>query len=266
MIEADAAGAQTGSTLAQGGAGGSVRLTSLLVDGAGTINTSGGTDSDGVVRSPAGPAEIQAFVQDMFSGTFVQNGTNRPAPIRGNAPVVPVPGNLPTITINQINSQFVASPTGSLTAPDVTLATPSTGTVAANVSISTQNVPVGTFLNVLAVGTDGSSIASSESSVGPCSECPPGVGFAFATLNLNTGTTYQIVVTPSAAFQSARLNSKPAAFAETPLYSALGNEHSKETSDSISAAERWMKAFGVRRELAGWSAKSDSAKLLGALR
>ncbi len=80
------------STLAQGGGGGSVRLAALLVEGIGNIDTSGGLDSDGVKRSPDGPIEIQAFLQDLFAGTTTGNPL-----IRGNPVVAPIPSNLPTI-------------------------------------------------------------------------------------------------------------------------------------------------------------------------
>ncbi len=187
-----AAGANINTTcgFGKGGGGGSVRVEGLVVDGTGTINTSGGTSSCSS-NGPDGPIEIQAFLQDLFTGT------TSTVPVRGNAPVAPVPANLPKINIDQVS---LAAPvfhrtgfpnTGSLTQPDVVLPAPSTLQVPADVNISTQQVPDGTFLKVEAVGTDGS-LVSTKAAVSQAA--------AVAHLTLNAGATYQIVATPSSPF------------------------------------------------------------------
>ena len=192
---ANASGLAAGpsATPAQGGAGGSVRLSAVLVEGVGSILTAGGADSDSVVRSPAGPFEVQAFLNDFFAGTAST------VPIRGNAPVDPIPNNLPQISIDQINTssplfqRFGFPNTGSFTFPDVTMPAPTTAQVQADVSISTQQVPEGTFLTVEAVGTDGSSVSTNVS---------VSQARALAHLTLNSGSVYQIVAAPNAPFPS----------------------------------------------------------------
>ena len=238
--------------VAQGGAGGSVRLEGLLVEGAGTVVTSGGADSDNQVRSPAGPVEIQAFLQDLFSGTMTTT------PIRGNLPVQPIPNNLPTINIAQVNTTTPAfqqagfSNTGSLAIPDVTLATPTAAQLGVDVAIAATSVPDGTFLAVRAVGTDGSastaSVAVSQAA-------------ALAHLTLNAGTTYQVVVTSSTPFASSRQKPQPAESAASrgpagQILLTAGSNKASATIKSIaqnrdgsiaehSIADQWMKAFGV---------------------
>ena len=93
-------------------------LAAVLVEGVGKIDTSAGMDSDGVVRSAAGPVEIQAFLQDLFTGTASST------PIRGNPVAAPEPENLPQIEIVEVSvgqqdfCSFECSNTGSLSQPD----------------------------------------------------------------------------------------------------------------------------------------------------
>ncbi|MBI2815669.1 MAG: hypothetical protein HYX72_01895 [Acidobacteria bacterium] len=225
---------QTETPGAQAGAGGSVRLSALLVEGTGMILTNGGNDSDGVVRTPSGPVEIQAFVQDFFSGTTVIT------PIRGNAPVQPIPANLPVISIDQVNTEspifeeFGFANTGSLTTPDVTLPVPPTAQLDVEVGLSTELVPNGTVLDVRAVGADGSSF----STIAIVSDA-----FAYAFLTLNAGTTYQITAVPSTAFPSQR---DPGGTA-----TARGDQAEKMALPHAPvAARQWMKAFGLGTEQA----------------
>ena len=242
------------SSTAQGGGGGSVRLSGLLVEGIGTVNTSGGSDSDGVVRSPAGPVEVQAFLQDLFAGATTTT------PIRGNLPVQAVPANLPVIAIAQVNAgpytppfqQFGFGNTGSLTTPDVTFPQPSAATITVDVSISTQHVPDGTILAFQAVGMDGSAV-SANASVSQAA--------AVAHLTLNAGTTYQIVVTPGNAFALSRRNPNAVASTGTmdragavPLMAGTaknspGTQNIKSLEREGEIAEQWMKAFGMTTEM-----------------
>ena len=243
---------------AQGGAGGSVRLAALLTEGIGNIATNGGNSS------PGGPIEIQAFLQDLFTGT------TSTVPIRGNAPVQPIPSNLPVIDITQINTVASFPNTGSLTAPDVTLPTPPTLQIAVAVSLTTQHVPDGTILTVRAVGIDGSAVTAAATVSSSA---------ASANLTLNAGTTYQIAVTPSTSLLLSRLNPhpfEPAALRELVAQSDFAVGVAKESSTrerilpgehEISLAEQWMKAFGVNPELAKDTVKeSSTAQLLVSLR
>jgi hypothetical protein len=249
-INANGLKAGVGFGTSQGGAGGSVRLAGLLVEGAGTVTTSAGADSDNVVRSPSGPVEVQAFLQDLFAGTATTN------PIRGNAPVQPIPANLPLISLDQVNApalsfqQFGMLNKGSLTNPDVLLPPISTAQVVVTISASTQNILDGTILVFRAVGTDGS-VSTATSSVSSAA--------AAANLNFNAGATYQIVVTSNTPFPSQVLN--PAQGIElsriTPeSRSAMLNENAAHALDRIAQpgdsalAEQWMKAFGMPVEMA----------------
>ncbi len=261
----------------QGGGGGSVRLAGLLVEGIGTVNTSGGADSDGVVRSPAGPVEVQAFLQDLFAGTTSS------VVIRGSLPVQPLPTGLPTISITQVNStspvfqQSGFSNTGSLTQPDVTLAVPSTAQVNVGVSISAPLLPDGTVLAVRAVGTDGS-VATDSQALSQSA--------AVSNLTLNAGVTYQIVATPSAPFVlrphlavAANVGPKQpgsAVLAEdrgNPVSGAFPKTPGKAERSDISLTRQWMKAFSVSSEMAGEMAgevgddsnNAENGRLVGAL-
>lgn len=268
----NAAGLAGSSSGAQGGAGGSVRLASLLVEGSGTVNTNAGADSDSVVRSPAGPVEVQAFLEDDFAGTATTT------PIRGSAPVQPVPSNLPLITIESLCDCSLSS-TGSLTTPDYpTLnVTVSTAQVVVPVPVFTQNVPDGTILLFRAVGTDGS-VSSNSAAVSS--------SLASANLTLNAGIIYQIVVTPNTPFPSLVLDPAPGfevARSTSESQSAKLNRQSAPSPDAavkpvdMVRAEQWMKAFAMPVEIAsnssatageasGGSGNVHSSNLIGSLR
>lgn len=183
----------------QGGGGGSVRLAAVLVEGIGTINTAGGTGG------PAGPIEIQTFVQDLFAGTTTTT------PIRGNPVATPLPSNLPEIDVVEVSVGgqpfcfFECSNTGSLETPDVELP-PASTVQTVEVEAETTRVPLGTNLVFRAVGMDGSVSEATASVVAstPCS----GIEGACVNLNLNPGTAYQIVVTPTTAFAMARVEER----------------------------------------------------------
>ncbi len=245
-------GSFNGTTgVAQGGGGGSVRLAGLLVEGVGTIDTSAGHDSDGVARSPAGPVEVQAFLQDLFTGI------TSTVPVRGNLPVQAVPSNLPRIDLVRIQATAPVSDQsgftniGSLTTADVTLPVPSTSQVSVEVSIATQNVPEGKFLTVRAVGTDGN-VSIDNVAVASAS--------AVAHLTLNAGTTYQIVATPSTPIEltgNTRLASNGAAHHD---------ENGLQLAAARLAAENWMRAFGVSAEVASNTDERAPERVLAVVR
>jgi hypothetical protein len=243
------------STTIQGGAGGSVRLAAVLVEGAGAINTSGGKDSDGVVRSPAGPIEIQAFVKDLFTGT------GSTAIIRDKPVAAPVPSNLPALDIVGVvvsAADFCGlncANTGSLTAPDVTLP-PAASPASVTINVDTQDVPVGTILDYRAVGADGS-VSTASASVQAC-DCSVGKAFSSAALTLNPGVNYQIVVAPSSSFLLAAVNPISSPLTDKPFAEqaqqklpnvpgAVPDGHSEAAG--VSSVERWAKAFGARPEV-----------------
>jgi len=213
----------------------------------------GGPDSDGVVRSPAGPIEIQAFLQDLFTGTASTT------PSRGNPVVAPLPDNLPTIQVTGVSVAtsdfcgFECSNTGSLETPDMTLP-PSASPVDVTVEVFTRGVPLGTSLTFRAVGTDGS-VATAVGSVQAC-DCLEGEGFAADGLTLNPGTTYQIVVYPGTAFTLANLNTSPVPMSIKLVYAGLQHDVADETkvaekpsgTRELSPLEKWARAFGVDPE------------------
>ena len=213
-----------------------MRLAALLVEGTGTIDTSAGLDSDGVKRSPDGPIEIQAFVQDLFTGTA-------PGAVRGNPVAAPLPSNLPQIQIVEVSTAgagdfcgFDCSNTGSLVSPDITL--PEASSPVLVTVRATADAPVGTILVFRAVGTDGSvAEATAPVPAGCGTDCfppPPAVD-----LTLNPGATYQIVVTPSAAFALAR---GPQA---APMRGTVPVTGLREGSGEAELAARWARALGA---------------------
>ncbi|MBI4442721.1 MAG: hypothetical protein HY649_05030 [Acidobacteria bacterium] len=239
---------QGASGTQQGGGGGSVRLGAVLIEGSGTINTAGGTGPGG--NGPAGPIAIQAFLQDLFTGSTSTD------PIRSNAVVAPVPDNLPEIVIDAVGvvalefSDFGFPNTGSLSGPDVTL--PATGSsVDVDVEVFTTGIPLGTSLRYRAVGTDGS-VVTALGSVGSC-ECSPGEGIATGDMTLNPGVTYQIVVYPETPFALARGDRGPVPLAEPVLYATSREDRETEIQQAAmiseeeisSPLEKWARAFGA---------------------
>lgn len=260
LISADGSSPLASATAAQGGAGGSVRLAAVLVEGDGIIDTSGGADADGVVRSAAGPIEIQAFLQDLFTGTATTT------PIRGNPVAAPLPDNLPTIDITGVSISVIeycnsACPnTGSLSTPDVSFP-PASSPVIVTVKASTTGVPNGTSLTFRAVGTNGAASTATVAVGGP--ECPvPGPTIACTNLTLNPGATYQIVVYPSTAFTLANLNIRPVPMSTKEFYAGLRQDVADETKVAaanpvaekpsetrvLSPLEKWARVFGVDPE------------------
>jgi hypothetical protein len=223
-----------GNPGAAGGGGGSVRIAGTLVEGTGVIDTSGGAGS---VNGANGPIEIQAFVQDVFTGTATGS-------VRGNPVAAPLPSNLPSIQIVEVSVSgvgdfcgFECSNTGSLLAPDVTLPDASSP-VLVTVRATTGGAPEGSSLVFRAVGTDGS--VAEATAVVPagcgidCFPPPPAVD-----LLLNPGATYQIVVTPSAAFPLAR---EPQA---VPMRGPVQLTGLREGSEGADLAARWARALGA---------------------
>ncbi|MBI1955915.1 MAG: hypothetical protein HYS38_05930 [Acidobacteria bacterium] len=262
-VSAPGFSALLGGIAAQGGGGGSVRLTAVLIEGTGSILTAGGTGSGGV-SSPNGPSEIQAFLQDLFTGTASTT------PIRSNPVVAPIPDNLPTIDITGVGVSDAAGSieycnsacpnTGSLSTPDVSLP-PASTPVTVTVKASTAGVPNGTSLTFRAVGTNGTASTATVAVGGP--ECPvPGPTIACATLTLNPGATYQIVVYPSTAFALANLNSRPVPMSTEEFYAGLRQDVADETKVAaanpvaekpsetrvLSPLEKWARVFGVDPE------------------
>ena len=265
---------------AQSGAGGSVRLAAVLVEGIGTIDTAGGSGG------AAGPIEIQGFVQNLFSGTLTGSATACTTN-KDCAVVAPLPSNLPEIEIVGVEvgqsdfCGFECSNTGSLLTPDVTLdaaATVESVTVTARVEFrSCLAAAPALTLAFRAVGTDGSAQDKSASAVAgtSCTTAAqtPGVQDvrASAVVDLVPGVSYQIVVTPAQAFalpqREARVGLPVAGVGSQPGLaqeaaravraatvrerSAEGTarERAIEVSDSEALLEQWSRLFGVEPAL-----------------
>ena len=266
-IQAVGTNAAPNNAGAQGGAGGSVRLAAVLVEGIGTINTSGGSGG------AAGPIEIQGFVQNLFSGTL-QGSATACTTNKDCAVVTPVPSNLPVIEIVGVEvgtNDFCSSEcsnTGSLGTPDVTLnaaATVQSVTVTARLNFRTclAAAPALT-LAFRAVGTDGSAQDTSANVVAGtgCTRAPqtPGVQdvTASAVVDLTPGVSYQIVVTPAQVFalpqreagvglQVAGVGSQPGLAQETAreVRAATVRERAAEMPNSNALLEQWSRLFGV---------------------
>ena len=228
---------------AQGGGGGAVRIEGLLVEGTGVIDTSGGLDAAFSVRSPAGPVEVQAFLQDLFTGSATTS------PIRGNAPMLPAPTNLPTILITQLNTTTNFGNTGSLTLPDTTLPVPTSSQVPVTVTMQTQGVPDGTVLAVRAVSTFG----NASNATAAVSQ-----NIATAQLTLNANSTYQIVATPTIAFAVARTLPEANVSGLREIERNLRPPEKNAQEPAAVVASQWMKAFGVSPEMAEKAAKRAS--------
>jgi hypothetical protein len=236
-----------------------VRIAGTLVEGNGVISTSGGS---GAANGANGPIEIQAFVQDAFTGTA-------PGAVRGNPVAAPLPTNLPTIRVTgvQVSSlQFfggVPNPTGSLVAPDVVVDPPVATPLDLIVNVFTNGVPNGDSLafgsalqetlRFRAVGTDGS-VVETDALVVEC-DCTTGEGEATGTLaGLNPGATYQIVVTPrDGPFALARGPEAAPLGGVLPIRAATHSAGSGQavseqplgSEDSAELAARWARALGA---------------------
>ena len=198
-------------------------------------------------NGPAGPIAIQAFLQDLFTGSTTAGATVS----RSNVVIAPVPDNLPEIVIGVFVNPADSSPTlfsqtGSLTAPDVTLPAASTPQVSVKFrALTASNVPIATVLTFRAVGTDGS-VATGTATVS-------GVSPTDATLTLNAGVIYQIVVYPATPFTLARIDSGPVPLAEPVLYATSREDRETEIQQAAmiseeelsSPLEKWARAFGA---------------------
>ena len=235
-----------------------MRLAAVLVEGTGTINTSGGLDADqttgAVPRSPAGPIEVQAFVQDLFSSGCTTPTKCTTTPISGKPVVKPLPDNLPRIEIVGVRVAtsegcgFECSNTGSLTTPDVSITLSPLPTTVQNVVVEarTTGVPLGTVLRFRAVGADGS-VSEKSGSVVAVNSCSGIPGVCETLSNLNPGVPYQIVVTPDTAFALARSGDGPLPLGEMIFRAggAPGIVSEPRPQGNGPSLEQWARAFGV---------------------
>jgi len=121
------------------GSGGAIHLEAPLLTGAGTVSAVGGGQAGTCSQGGAGWIRIDSTT-DSFTGTL------SPAPTLGPLFNVPLPSAVPTVSIVSINGQAApAVPTGSFTAPDVTI----NSGAAVPVAIAATNIPAGTVVSLV---------------------------------------------------------------------------------------------------------------------
>jgi hypothetical protein len=166
-----------------GGEGGNVRLVTRVLSGTGTINLTGGQTFFGTT-APGGRIRIEANT-NAFTGSI--NG-----PSGGSFtqfPNLAIPADLPTLRITSIGGVAVpAAPTGSLSTPDVSFASPPTNPVI--VGLAATQIPIGTVVSVrITPGIGTATTANSTSLTGTVANStatasvniPPGAGAITAT-------------------------------------------------------------------------------------
>jgi hypothetical protein len=183
-------GTSNGCGYGGGGAGGNIRMVAQLIEGTGAINVTGGVRGEGSQRAAGGYVRFEAAsntysgqISGAVGGSFV------------SFPTAPLPLNQPQLHISSIDgSQAPATPTGSLSNPDITFASAVNAPV--TLTVTANNVPLGTTVSIRvapAVGEpttatsqalDGSFATSSATAQ---VTLPPGAGLisATATFNLN---------------------------------------------------------------------------------
>lgn len=122
-----------------GGSGGALRLIAPAIQGAGSINVSGGVDASAVSAS-LGRVRLEAFRFPSQPTVLPTQALTRAAP-----GAVSLPPTAPLIRVVRVAGQPVAAnPTGSFVVPDVVIN--AGGPV--QVELETRNVPAGTVLNL----------------------------------------------------------------------------------------------------------------------
>lgn len=157
-----------------GGSGGAVRLVAPIVQGAGTINVSGGSS---VSSGAAGRARIEAFkLPTTPTITPVQSFT------RGTPRAALPPAGAPVIKVLRVAGVDVAmSPSGSFVLPDVVIASPG----AATIELETRGIPAGTVLQLAFQPESGAQFSASSSPV----TVNAGVGSATTSATFPSGFT-----------------------------------------------------------------------------
>lgn len=172
-----------------GGAGGNVRIVAQQFTGAGVIYVGGGVHYDGsvpratggFVRIETGSNTFTGIIDGAAGGSFI------------SFPTAPIPVTQPLLRITSVaGSAAPASPSATLTAPDITFANPISSPV--TVQIAASNVPLGTAVTIKVVPATGApttatsaglagSVASSTASA--TVTLPPGAGVITATATFN---------------------------------------------------------------------------------
>jgi hypothetical protein len=130
------------------GSGGAIRLVAPQVVGAGTLLATGGDAISSGAGTP-GQIRVEAFTLN-FTGTRNPSGTLSTSPGPVTTASTPAVSNLPTLTISSVGGLAPpATPSGSYTTADVSLAAGTTNPVP--VTLTATNTPVGTLFTVVLI-------------------------------------------------------------------------------------------------------------------
>jgi hypothetical protein len=168
------------------GSGGSIRFAAPTISGGGSISV-----GNGIVRLEGNTSAYTGAI-DTIRGTIL--GAPQPA----------VPAAAPALRITSVGGIAVgATPSGSVSTPDVTFATAPTAPVA--IELAASNIPTGTLVNVRANPVIGSATAAASSALSGSNESST----ASASLTIPTGAGVITAVT-SFPVTTAMLDRLPA--------------------------------------------------------
>jgi hypothetical protein len=169
-----------------GGEGGSVRLISKTLTGAGSIVLSGGTVPSNLAAAAAGGKIRIEANSNTYTGAITGAGGGSFTQFPG----APIPSDLPTLRITSIAGVATpAAPTGSLTVPDVNFATAPVNP--ASISLAATKIPIGTTVSVRVTAAIGAAVTVTstaltgtfDNSTATASvDIPPGQGQIAATV------------------------------------------------------------------------------------
>jgi hypothetical protein len=181
-----------------GGSGGAIRLIATSVTGTGgTISVAGGAAGGGCVSASGvgAPGRIRV---EAFSNTATVNYSSAPA---FDQPSIVALGSTPSLRITAVAGVATpVSPTGSYSAPDLTLPSSTTNPVA--VALAAANIPPGTVVTVVSSGLQGGITSATATLSGTASA-------STATANLAIPTNGPTVLTASCTFTLASLGEAP---------------------------------------------------------
>ena len=180
-----------------GGSGGGVRLLATAMTGTGgTISVAGGTGGGGCASGGAGGAGRIRIEASSNTATL-----NYSSPPSLDQPGLVALGNTPSLRIASVaGAAAPTSPTGSYTAPDLTLPASTANPVA--VVLAAANIPPGTVVTVLSNGLQGGRTSATATLAGTSSA-------SSATASLTIPTNEPTVITASCTFTLAALDEAP---------------------------------------------------------
>jgi len=182
-----------------GGSGGGIRLVATSVTGTGgSISATGGSPGNGCIGSNGQGGAGVIRVEALANTSTVSYGS---PPSLGQPGLVAL-ANTPSLRITSVAAVSApASPTGSYSAPDLTLPPNTTNPVA--VALAASNIPPGTVVTVLSSGLAGGTTSATATLSGTSAS-------STATANLTIPTSEPTVISASCTFTLASLGEVPA--------------------------------------------------------